>query len=101
MLHGNKNTGKDRDAGIKEKSRGEEIAEKKERAQGGDHRLNIEDDVDHCGVAIFQGECEENRSHRRPGESGKNEITPSTGIDFTEITDPWKKERQKHQENEG
>ena len=61
------------DAGEEKKSRRQPVPEKKESAEGRDDRLNVQDDVDHRRVPVFQREGEEDRADGGAGESGEDQ----------------------------
>ena len=71
MRDGDEDAGKDRDAGIEEETLTEAVAEEQERAHSRDDGLDVQDDVHHCRVAVFQGQCEKDRADSGAGEAGE------------------------------
>src|SRR5207253_7507607 len=85
MRDGDEDAGKDRDAGIEEETWTEAVAEKQERAHRRDDRLNVQDHVHYCRVAVFQGQSEKDRADGRAGEAGEEQVYPSAHVDFANL----------------
>src|SRR5881392_1683926 len=100
MFDRQKNAGHDGDAGIKKKLRSKAVSKKQEGADGRNHRLYIQDNVDHGRVAVLQSEGEEDRAHGRAGEPGEDQVTPAALVDFADLAELRKKDRQKHEQDE-
>ncbi len=82
MIDGEENARDDGDAGEKVKARGKPIAEKQTGADGGDERLNVEDDVHDRRVPVLEREGEEDRPDSRAGEAGKDQVAPGAPVDL-------------------
>ena len=100
MFHRQENAGENRDACVEKKARREAVAEKQERAQGGNDRLNVQDHIHDRWVAVLEGESEKDRAHGRASEPGEEQVTPGACIDLAQLAEPRNQDRQEHQQDE-
>ena len=100
MIHGKKNAGENGNSGEEVEARREPIAEKQTGANGRNHRLNVEDDIHDRRISVLEREGEENRSHSRAGEPGKDQKAPGTGVDPWDLAKLHQEKGQKHEENQ-
>ncbi len=100
MIDGEKNAGEDGDAGVEVETRREAIAKEQTGRGGRDHGLDVEDDVDDRRVAVLEREGEENRPHRRAGESGEDQKAPGARVDPGDLAKLHHEKGQKDEEDQ-
>src|SRR5213075_2191980 len=63
-------------------------------------RLNIQNDVHHGWIAVFQREREEDCADSRASEAGENEVSQSARIDFGNLTQARDQNWEEHDQDE-
>src|SRR5215813_5823515 len=100
MIDREKDTRHHRDGGKEIEAGGQLVAKQETSSQSRNNWLNVENHIDHRGVAVFQSESEENRADGGTGEPGEDHVTPGARANFRKLIQPTDEQREEHEEDE-